>query len=248
MEQFSRIRLLLGEDKFQRLQQAHVCVVGLGAVGGYVVEGLARAGIGYLRLIDFDTIQPSNINRQIIALHDTVGQPKVIAARDRVLAINPSCHVEPMELFADEKTAETIISPKPDLLIDAIDSLNPKAQLLTAAYEMNIPVISSMGAALRTDPAQIRTGDLMNTKNCPLARRLRKKLRKNGVGKGIGCVFSTEEVDFNYDKQQKSERVESSPHTDRGRNRNTLGSLPTLTGIFGLTIANLAIEFLADNQ
>ncbi len=242
MQQFSRIRLLLGEEKFQRLQQASVTVVGLGAVGGYAVEGLARSGIGRLRLVDFDTVQPSNINRQIIALHSTIGQLKVIAARDRVHAINPDCDIEPMELFADEKTVETILSPKPDLLIDAIDSLNPKLQLLVAAYHGQIPIISSMGAALRSDPAQIKTADLMATRNCPLARRLRKKVRKMGIEKGITCVYSTEKVDFVYDGQQEQENENNAHYRDR----NTLGSLPTLTGIFGLTIANLAIQRLTD--
>lgn len=245
MQQFSRIRLLLGEQKFQRLQQASVTVVGLGAVGGYAVEGLARSGISRLRLVDFDTIQPSNINRQIIALHSTIGQPKVMAARDRVLAINPECHIEPMALFADDITAEAILTPKPDLMIDAIDSLNPKVQLLVAAYRKQIPIISSMGAALRSDPAQIKTADLLATKNCPLARRLRKKLRKMGVEKGITCVYSTEKVVFSYDKLQENEN--DTPHTNRGRDRNTLGSLPTLTGIFGLTIANIAIQRLTQH-
>ena len=242
MVQFERIKRLIGEEKFKRLQSSSVTVVGLGAVGGYAVEGLARAGVLHFRLVDFDTIQPSNINRQIIALHTTVGQPKVLAARDRILSINPDCRVEPFEIFAGADTAQTIISPQPDLLIDAIDSLNPKVQLLTAAYHQHIPIISSMGAALRTDPSQIQTDDLMNTKNCPLARRLRKRLRRNKVNKGILCVYSTEKVDFSYESDEETITEEGGPLNDRGRSRNTLGSLPTLTGIFGLTIANLAIR------
>jgi len=244
MEQFTRIKRLLGQNKFKRLQSSFVTVVGLGAVGGYVVEGLARAGILKLRLVDFDTIHSSNLNRQIIALHSTIGQPKAIAARDRVAAIHPGCHVEPLELFAGDDTIKTILAPEPDLLIDAIDSLNPKVQLLSAAYQQHIPIISSMGAALRTDPSQIKTGDLMSTKNCPLARRIRKRLRKNKVGRGISCVYSTEKVDFDYEMEDRSEPSEISPYNDRGRTRKTLGSLPTLTGIFGLTIANLAIRQL----
>lgn len=248
MEQFSRIKRLLGEKKFKKLQSSSVTVVGLGAVGGYAVEGLARAGVLHLRLVDFDTIQPSNINRQIIALHTTVGQPKVIAARDRILTINPGCHVEPLQLFAGDDTLAAILSPKPDLLIDAIDSLNPKVQLLTSAYHQGIPIISSMGAALRTDPSQIKTSDLMNTKNCPLARRLRKRLRKNGVEKSISCVYSTETVDFDYEMKGETAPEENGPLNDRGRTRKTLGSLPTLTGIFGLTIANLAIQQLIQKE
>jgi len=248
MAQFSRIKRLLGEEKFDRLQSASVTIVGLGAVGGYAVEGLARAGVINLRLVDFDTIQPSNINRQIIALHSTVGQAKVMTARDRIMAINPKCLVEPLEIFAGEETLDTILTPKPDLVIDAIDSLNPKAQLLIAAYHQHISIISSMGAALRTDPAQIKSGDLMDSKDCPLARRLRKRLRKHDVARGISCVYSTERVNFDYEMENETNGEEPSQLCDRGRRRNTLGSLPTLTGIFGLTIANLAIQQLTGDR
>ena len=169
MERFARTERLLGEVKFKQLQSQMVTVIGLGAVGGYVVEGLVRAGVRHLRIVDFDTIQPTNLNRQIIALETTLGQPKALATRDRVVAINSECTVEPMQLFAGDETLEQILSPKPDLLIDAIDSLNPKTQLLHGAYQREIPTISSMGAALRTDPGLIRSGDLFDTKSCPLA-------------------------------------------------------------------------------
>jgi len=222
-----------------------VTIVGLGAVGGYVVEGLVRAGVNHFRIVDFDTVQPTNLNRQIIALEATLGQPKALATRDRVLTINSECRVEAMQLFAGDETLEQILSPRPDLLIDAIDSLNPKAQLLHGAFIKKIPVISSMGAALRTDPTLIRSGDLFDTRSCPLARHLRKRLRKRGVGTGITCVYSTEKIDFDYSLQQKEDVEETTigetPFSERGRKRNVLGSLPTITGIFGLTIANLAI-------
>ncbi len=246
MERFTRIQCFLGEQRFKRLQARRVTVVGLGAVGGHVVEGLARAGIEDLRLVDFDTVQPSNLNRQILALTETIGRPKVEVARDRVLAINPDCRVEALQLFADSDTAEQILQPFPDLLIDAIDSLNPKLQLLTAAYGHGLSIISSMGAALRTDPALIRWADLFDTKNCPLARRLRKRLRHHGVGRGISCVFSTEEVNFAYREPEQEAPAGPTPWRDRGRQRRILGSLPTLTGIFGLVIANRAILRLAE--
>lgn len=247
MDRFIRTRKLLGEERFQLLRSRAVTVVGLGAVGGYALEALVRAGITRLRIIDHDTVQPSNINRQLLALETTLGRPKAEVARERVLAINPECRVEALQLFAGEETLETILTPRPDLLIDAIDSLNPKAQLLQGAYLSSIPVISSMGAALRTDPTLIRTGDLFETTRCPLAKHLRKRLRNRGVGAGIACVYSIEEIDFHYEPPSEDAAVvgEPPPYADRGRRRNVLGSLPTVTGIFGLTIANLAIMRLS---
>lgn len=238
-ERFSRIIQLVGEVSFIRLQQSRVTIVGLGAVGGYVMEGLARAGVGCLRLVDFDIVQPSNINRQILALHDTVGRSKVDLARQRIGQINPSCVVEAMERFASEDTMAEILRPAPDLLIDAIDSLNPKVQVLVAAYQAGVPIISSMGAALRTDPTKIRYGDVFQSSNCPLARHVRKRLRRRGIDSGIPCVYSSEKVDFEY--RMPEEKDCATIHSSRGRRRNVLGSLPTLTGIFGLYIANQAI-------
>lgn len=252
MERFARTERLLGEVNFKHLQSRTVTIVGLGAVGGYAVEGLVRAGVHRLRIVDFDTVQPTNLNRQIIALETTLGQPKALATRDRVMAINSQCTVEPMQLFAGDETMEQILSPRPDLLIDAIDSLNPKTQLLHGVYQREIPIISSMGAALRTDPTLICSGDLFDTKSCPLARHLRKRLRRRGVGKGITCVYSTEKIDFDYSLQQEQGAEETAigetPFSERGRKRNVLGSLPTVTGIFGLTIANLAILRLSRQE
>lgn len=248
MERFIRTQRLLGEERFQLLQEKRVTVVGLGAVGGYVVEGLVRAGVCHLRLIDHDTIQPSNLNRQIIALETTLGRPKAEVARERALAINSACHIDARQLFACDETLGQILDPAPDLLIDAIDSLNPKTQLLQQAYLRQIPVISSMGAALRTDPACIRTGDLFATAGCPLAKHLRKRLRRRGISQGISCVYSTERIDFDYRSPEEEAQVDDAPSSDRGRPRNILGSLPTITGIFGLTIANLAIMRLSENS
>ncbi len=245
MERFTRTEQLLGEERFRTLQSKLVTVVGLGAVGGYVVEGLVRAGIQHLRIVDFDTVQTSNINRQLLALETTLGRPKAEVARERILAINSECTVEALPLFAGEETLDEIFNPVPDLLIDAIDSLNPKAQLLHGAYIRNIPTISSMGAALRTDPSQIRSGELFSTSNCPLAKHVRKRLRRRGVGEGIECVYSREKIDFDYQRPRQDEKVGETPFSDRGRERNILGSLPTITGIFGLTIANMAIMKLS---
>ncbi len=246
MDRFIRTRRLLGEERFKLLQSRMVTVVGLGAVGGYVVEGLVRAGIRHLRIVDHDTIQPSNINRQLLALETTLGRPKAEVAKERILAINSECRVEALQIFAGEETLSQILQPRPDLLIDAIDSLNPKCQLLQGAYLSKIPVISSMGAALRTDPTLIRSGDLFTTSNCPLAKHLRKRLRNRGVGAGISCVYSVEKIDFAYElPEEDGAVVGETPYADRGRQRNVLGSLPTVTGIFGLTIANQAIMRLS---
>ena len=241
MERFSRTARLLGEERFMRLSASHVTVVGLGAVGGYVVEGLARAGVGHLRLVDYDTIKPTNLNRQILALESTLGQLKAEMAKKRVLEINPDCAVEALPLFAGEETIDQILTPAPDLLIDAIDSLNPKVQLLAGAYERRIPTLSSMGAALRTDPGRIRMADVFDTDNCPLARFVRKRLRRLQIGRGIRCVFSNEPVEFDYSRETSETKVGETPYAERGRERNVLGSLPTVTGIFGLMLANEAI-------
>jgi tRNA threonylcarbamoyladenosine dehydratase len=242
MQRFSRIEKLLGEEGLYRLQRAHVTVVGLGAVGGHVAEALARAGVGHLRLVDFDMIQPTNINRQILALESTVGRAKAAVAEERVLGINPDCRVEGLQLFVAEESLDQLFDPIPDLVIDAIDSLNPKVQLLVGAHARGIPVMSSMGAALRTDPTKVAFGDLFDSSQCPLAKRMRKRLRQQGVGRGISCVYSTEQIDYLYPEAEREEMGPGkNPYADRGRPRRVLGSLPTITAIFGLILANQAI-------
>jgi tRNA A37 threonylcarbamoyladenosine dehydratase len=235
--------MLLGAESFQRLSQSHVAVVGLGAVGGYALEALARTGVGRLTVVDFDTIQPTNINRQILAMESTLGKKKVAAAADRVRDINPSCQVEPLELFIDDITVEEIFRRSPDIIVDAIDSMNPKVQLLRSSYLSGIPTFSSMGAALRKDPLAIRVGDLSESNHCPLAKRIRKRLRKDNIVSGITCVYSTEKVDFDYRQEIGAAQIETG--MDRGRKRNTLGSLPTITAIFGLVLANEVIRLLS---
>lgn len=245
MGRFSRLEALISTDKLARLATRNVTIVGIGAVGGHAMEGLARAGIGKFRLVDFDTVEDSNINRQLLALESTIGRRKVDLAAERILDINPDCEVEAMNVFAREDTIAQIISPKPDLIIDAIDSLNPKTCLLQQAYEQKIPVISSMGAALRTDPTKIVFGDVFQTKNCPLAKQLRKRLRNRNIYSGIPCIYSTELVTFDYTQTTQAELVDTSRD---GRKRNILGSMPTIPAIFGLTIANHAILALAEEE
>ncbi len=247
MERFSRTRCFLGEEQFRLLTQAMVTIVGLGAVGGYAAEGLARAGVGRLRLVDFDTIQLSNINRQILALDNSIGLPKVEVAKERIQLINPQCQVEALQLFAADETLDEILNPSPNILIDAIDSLNPKVQLLAGAHKRNVTTFSSMGAALRTDPAKIKTGDIMSSTHCPLAKHVRNRLRRQGIEGGIQCIYSTEQIEFTYQGPEETSQP-ASAYENRGRKRNVLGSLPTITGIFGLILANEVILQLTRNK
>lgn len=240
-----RTKLLLGEEGMNKLRNATVMIVGLGAVGGYVLEAVARSGVGRLILVDFDSFDATNINRQILAVTSTIGQKKIDAARCRVAEINPECKVETLDMFVNAETLPSLLEHKADLVVDAIDALNPKCCLMEELCRRNIPFISSMGAALKTDVSHIRYAKLSNSKNCGLAKFIRKRLKKRGIDiSGINCVFSDEQIDLpemavisNVDDQNPN-----------GRPRNTLGSLPTVTAIFGLTIANRAILYLSGRQ
>ncbi len=228
-----RISRFLGDEAVDSLWDKFVVVVGVGAVGSYCLEALARSGIGTFRLVDFDTVEYSNINRQLVALESTIGQRKVDVASRRVHDIEHETKVQTLPIFVDESTIEQVFAPldgkAPDLIVDAIDSVKSKCLLLSQAYARKIPVVSSMGAALRKDPSLVRTGDLMDTWGCPLAKQVRTNVRKQGADKGIDVVFSPEVVEFTYGQD--------------GRQK-VLGSLPTLTGIFGLNLAHLALNRL----
>ena len=240
---FSRLKRLIGPERLDILRSKTVTIVGLGAVGGYALEGLARAGVNHFRLVDFDKVCLTNINRQILALESTIGRPKVEVAVERVKDINPDCSIETLDIFVDEDTVSQVLDPEPDLVIDAIDSLNPKIELLVRITEKGIPVISSMGAALRTDPTLIRVDDIMDSWKCPMAKRVRKRLRRRGVEGGIPCVYSTEDIEVAYSGVEIVDELGQGRDQgiERGRVRQVLGSLPTVTAIFGLTIANHAI-------
>lgn len=245
-QRFSRIELLLGPAAGHRLRHSLALVVGLGAVGSYATEALARAGIGRLRLVDFDRISPSNVNRQLLALSSTLGQPKCEVARSRVLDINPECRVEAINGFVDaDSVAGFLHHPDPpDIVIDAIDSLNSKVELIAAVRAAGLPLICCLGAALRFDPAQIRMGPLHEVCHCHLARMVRRRLRRRGVPLDFACVYSLEPMPHPLPIAAPSERLGEAALLDRGRPRNTLGSLPTITGIFGLTAAHAALRLL----
>lgn len=236
-KRFARTEMLLGSQGMQSLGQSKVMIVGLGAVGGYVLEALARSGIGHFILVDFDVFEESNINRQILATTNTLGQKKTDIAKQRVLSINPEAIVEIKDLFVNAETIPQLVACQPDLVIDAIDALNPKCDLMQALNQEGIAFISSMGAALKTDASKIKYGALSNSKNCSLAKFIRKRLRKRGVDiSQISCVWSDEQIDLPSSALIAQEASETS-----GRSRHTMGSLPTITAIFGLTIANQAI-------
>ena len=240
MEQFIRTKLLLGDKKIEKIFNSKVAVIGLGAVGSFAVEMLARMGVGNLVLVDFDVVQESNINRQLYALHSTIDIKKTELAKKRVLDINRKCNVITFDTFVNTDTFEQIFSYKPDIVIDAIDSYNPKLRLLEYCYKNNIKIISSMGAALKTDPFSIKYADLFETHHCKLAERLRGDLRKSGISSGIPCVFS-----------EQSPQIKPIPLPEQkgqkyGKNGGPkiLGSTPVITGIFGILLANKAIELI----
>ncbi|RPJ61752.1 MAG: tRNA threonylcarbamoyladenosine dehydratase [Acidobacteria bacterium] len=243
-DRFVRIRQLIGSRGLQKLHDSRVAVVGLGAVGSYASEALARAGVGHLRLVDFDIVRHSNINRQLFALESTLGLSKAETASRRVIDINPACEVQPLQLFVDSESLEAVLGGTLNVLIDAIDSVGPKIELLTGAAARGTRVVSCMGAALRTDPTQVQVGRLADVHHCPLARRVRKELRKRGVSLDLCCIYSTEPVGELRKTAITFDRPEGEDCVQRGRKRSLLGSLPTLTGIIGLTAANTVLKLL----
>ena len=192
-EQFSRTALLLGEEAVEKLHRARVAVFGVGGVGGYTVEALARCGVGQLDLIDSDTVSISNINRQILATHSTVGRLKVDVARDRVLDINPDCVVRTYPIFYLPDTAEQFDFTAYDYIVDCIDTVTGKLQLVERAVAAGTPIICSMGTGNKLDPAAFQVADISKTSMCPLARIMRKELKKRGIDH-IKVVYSQEEA------------------------------------------------------
>lgn len=191
LEQFTRTQLLLGNDGMEKLAQARVAVFGIGGVGGYVVEALARSGIGALDLIDHDRVSLSNLNRQIIATYDTLGQLKVDVAQKRILSINPQCTVRTYPTFYLPDTACQFDFTQYDYVVDAIDTITGKLLLVQQAYAVDIPIISSMGTGNKLDPTALEVTDINDTSVCPLARIMRKELKKRGIPH-LKVVYSRE--------------------------------------------------------
>ncbi|MBR6209452.1 MAG: tRNA threonylcarbamoyladenosine dehydratase [Oscillospiraceae bacterium] len=235
-ERFARTELLLGSEAMQRLHKAHVAVFGLGGVGGYVVEALARSGIGALDLVDHDTVSLSNLNRQILATADSIGRYKADAAAERVLSIHPECRVRARRCMFLPETASEFDFREYDYVVDAVDTVTAKLLLIQECQLVGTPVISSMGTGNKLDPSALRVADISKTSVCPLARIMRKELRKRGINH-VKVVYSTEEPVRPREAVCASEQ-------ETGR-RDIPGSVAFVPAAAGLILAGAVIRDLA---
>lgn len=235
-EQFSRTELLLGKGNMEKLQNSRVAVFGVGGVGGYVVEALTRSGIGAIDLIDNDTVSQSNLNRQIIATYDTIGKYKTEVMRDRILSINPECRVEVHNCFYLPETQSQFDFSKYDYVVDAIDTVTGKIALVMQAKEANTPIISSMGAGNKLNPAEFEVADIYQTSVCPLARVMRQELKKRGVKK-LKVVYSKEKPIQPMREAQTTEETETT-------GKPVPGSVAFVPSVAGLIIASEVVKDL----
>ena len=243
---FSRSSLLLGDAAMDRLASAKVAVFGIGGVGSFVAEALARTGIGSFVLVDDDCVCLTNINRQLIALRSTVGKPKVAVMRDRILDINPKAKVEIFQEFYNAESAPRMLTPDLSYAVDAIDTVSSKIDLILRCGELGIPIVSSMGAGNKLDPTRFRLGDIYETSVCPLARVMRRELRKRGVEK-LTVVYSTEEPIQLVESENPCRTDCICPKKDRtcvGR-RSVPGSVAFVPSAAGLILASKVVADLA---
>lgn len=230
-----RTRLLLGEEKMERLQQAHVLVVGLGGVGAYAAEMICRAGVGRMTIVDADTVQPTNINRQLPALHSTMGREKAEVLAARFKDINPDIQLTVLPVFLkDDNIPELLDAARYDFIVDAIDTLAPKCYLIAEALKRHIKIVSSMGAGAKSDITQIRFADIWDTYHCGLSKAVRKRLQKLGIKRKLPVVFSTEQADpkavlLAEDEQNK---------------KSTCGTVSYMPAVFGCYLAEYVIKRL----
>lgn len=230
-----RTRLLLGEEKMERLQQAHVLVVGLGGVGAYAAEMICRAGVGRMTIVDADTVQPTNINRQLPALHSTIGREKAEVLAARFKDINPDIQLTVLPVFLkDDNIPELLDAARYDFIVDAIDTLAPKCYLIAEALKRHIKIVSSMGAGAKSDITQIRFADIWDTYHCGLSKAVRKRLQKLGIKRKLPVVFSTEQADpkavlLTEDEQNK---------------KSTCGTVSYMPAVFGCYLAEYVIKRL----
>ena len=234
-EQFLRTAMLLGEEAVERLRNARVAVFGIGGVGGYTVEALARSGVGQLDVIDSDTVSRSNINRQILATHSTVGMPKVEAAKQRILDINPHCQVRTHMVFYTPETAPQFDFAQYDYIVDCIDTVTGKLALVQRAAEAGTPIICCMGTGNKLDASAFQVADISKTSMCPLARIMRKELSKRGI-KHLKVVYSQEEALTPTGWEEEAAAL--------GK-RQIPGSVAFVPGAAGLILAGEVIKDLA---
>lgn len=259
--QFSRTELLLGKEAMERLSQARVAVFGVGGVGGYVVEALVRSGVGAIDLIDNDKVCLTNLNRQIIATRSTVGQYKVDVMRERILDINPECRVEVYRCFYLPETQYEFDFTQYDYIVDAVDTVTAKIALVMQAREAGVPIISSMGAGNKLNPAQFEVADIYQTSVCPLAKVMRRELKKRGV-KELKVVYSKEEAltplvltdaekavtDADTQPENTNEHTSAADETQEfkaERRRATPGSTAFVPSVAGLIIASEVVKDIA---
>lgn len=229
-----RTRLLLGDEKIELLQRSSVLVVGLGGVGAYAAEMICRAGVGSITITDADTVSVSNINRQLIALHSTVGLVKSELMADRLLDINPALKLNTITGYIkDDKTTVLLDSAHFDYVVDCIDTLSPKVNLIKESLARSVRVVSSMGAGAKTDPTKVEVEDISKTHHCPLAHMLRKRLHKEGIREGFYAVFSPEPV-----------REGSMIMCDEQNKKSNVGTISYIPAIFGCVCASVVIRDL----
>lgn len=232
----TRTALLLGTEGMRRLAASHVLVVGLGGVGAYAAEEIARAGVGRMTLVDADVVSLSNLNRQLPALHSTLGKPKAEVMAARLRDINPDLEIEVRNCFVrDEETEALLDAAHYDFVVDAIDTLSPKTFLIYHALQRHLPIISSMGAGAKVDPSRIRIADISKTTDCALARAVRKRLKGMGISSGLPVVFSTEPAN-----PQAILEVE-----DEACKRTTTGTVSYMPALFGCYLASYVIRHLS---
>ena len=254
LHRFSRTELLIGSEGLSTLAGRHVMICGIGGVGSYAAEALGRAGVGRITLVDFDDICLTNINRQIHALSSTVGQQKVAAMAARLRDINPAAEIIPVKEFFSHENAERLLVPRPDYVLDAIDHFTAKAALITVCRQQGIPVISSMGAANKLDPTKIEVADISATRNCRMARSMRKILKNSDITSGVQVVYSTElhrELDPATSSACGSDCIcpNRAEQTFRCEHRRAiLGSISYIPSIFGLTMAGVVINELLERN
>ena len=227
---FSRTKLILGLNGLEKLNNANVAVVGIGGVGGHAVEALVRAGVGNITIIDGDVVQKSNINRQIFALKTNVGSLKVDAAKERLLAINPNLNLNAVNMFYSPETAENVDFSEFDYVVDAIDSIASKVELIVNCKAVNTPIISAMGAGNKLDPTRFEVSDIYKTSVCPLAKIMRKHLKEQGI-KALKVVYSKEEP-VKLTQNENNDNIKS------------IGSLSFVPSAMGLIIAGEVIKDL----